>query len=495
MRPATAAPVSTEFRVSQDTSSKELFDGLTMLTACKGPNADLPIRAYDEGRKGITLKIYNKKTSAGGLFKAAANPQRVSARILVIETIAKILKSESEKTSSPEEKKTIGQVLGNIKAKKSHCRMHDVKIPDLIADLSELKPIWGKSSANDKPALSSSSASTPPPKKTEYPKETKVKKSKATRTSEKTPSQSKTDVNPTLAKNKSTIQRSEKPNLIVKQEAFDLSSAITFLSNIKKYGEKFDTKANSKARIRVGEIKDTGELSFYVSTKTNRKAKRTDRLEEGRKAESKTTTSNRAITILRSIADSLVKQKRLTTDKVNEVFSAIEVKGYISVNDVSDLLKLLEDGRRAVYEQQPAVKNDSQDTSNTSTTLHFNTIPFSANSSQEREQMTTTQSLSAYSGNPFDAVQSQENKAANALPSNITVTKNPIEIPQSGKRTNPFDDALSHGDKTTEPTPPTFFQQVADFLKPVTDFLHQSNGFWDLTKAHTGFKSSHVNVG
>ena len=85
--------------------------------------------------------------------------------------------------------------------------------------------------------------------------------------------------------------------------------------------------------------------------------------------------------------------------------------------------------------------------------------------------MTTTQSLSAYSGNPFDAVQSQENKAANALTSNTTVTKNPIEITQLGKRTNPFDDALSQGDKTTEPVPPTFFQQVADFLKPVTDFF------------------------
>jgi hypothetical protein len=470
MRPATSAPVSTEFRVSQDTSSKELFDGLTMLTACKRPNADLPIRAYGEKDKP-TLKIYEKKRTTGGKLKAAVNPQRVSARVLVIKTIEKILAKEAEKSTSTEDKETITQVLGKIQKRKEACEKKDIRIQELTSDLILLKPIWDKSSANDKPALSSSSASTPPPKKTEHPKETKVKKSKATRTSEKTPSQSKTDVNPTLAKNKSTIQRSEKPNLIVKQEAFDLSSAITFLSNIKKYGEKFDTKANSKAQIRVGEIKDTGELSFYVSTKTNRNAKKNDRLEKGRKAESKTTTSNRTITILRSIADSLVQQKRLTTDKVNEVFSAIEEKGYISINDVSDLLKLLETGWRAVYEQQPAVKNDSQDTSNTSTTLHFNTIPFSENSSQEREQMTTTQSLSAYSGNPFDAVQSQENKAANALTSNTTVTKNPIEITQLGKRTNPFDDALSQGDKTTEPAPPTFFQQVADFLKPVTDFF------------------------
>jgi hypothetical protein len=86
--------------VSQDTSSKELFEQLNKLKADKGADADLPIRAYDKGRKGITLKIYNKKTSGAGLLKAAANPQRVSARVLVITTIEKILESESEKSSS-----------------------------------------------------------------------------------------------------------------------------------------------------------------------------------------------------------------------------------------------------------------------------------------------------------------------------------------------------------------------------------------------------------
>ena len=100
MTTATSTRGKTEFLVSQHTSSKELFDQLNELKADKGANADLPIRAYEKGRNGITLKIYNKKTSAGGLLKATANPQRVSARLLVITTIENILELESKKSTN-----------------------------------------------------------------------------------------------------------------------------------------------------------------------------------------------------------------------------------------------------------------------------------------------------------------------------------------------------------------------------------------------------------
>ena len=60
MTTATSTRGKTEFMVSQHTTSKELFDQLNELKADKGANADLPIRAYEKGRKGITLKIYKK---------------------------------------------------------------------------------------------------------------------------------------------------------------------------------------------------------------------------------------------------------------------------------------------------------------------------------------------------------------------------------------------------------------------------------------------------
>ena len=91
MTTATSTRGKTEFLVSQDTSSKELFDQLNELKADKGANADLPIRAYEKGRNGITLKIYKKKSSTLGELKAALNPKRLDARVLVITTIEEIL--------------------------------------------------------------------------------------------------------------------------------------------------------------------------------------------------------------------------------------------------------------------------------------------------------------------------------------------------------------------------------------------------------------------
>jgi hypothetical protein len=415
--------------VSPNTSSKELFDQLNELKADKGANADLPIRAYDKGSKGTTLKIYNKKTSAGGLLKAAANPQRVSARLLVITTIENILKSEYEsKNSTNEDKEKINQVLGNIKAKKSRCIKHDIKIPDLITDLSELKSIWDKSSANSKPTLSPSHTTAPLPQKTDSTKKFHAEKTKSSKVNAKIKSPTTAEITPAHNKSKSSASPKEKPNLKIRQDEFDLSKAIEFLNDVKNYGKKFDVESNSKARIRVGDITDTNELIFYVSTKNNRKTKKTDRVEEGRRAENKTTTTNRAITMLRSIAESLAGQNRLSAEEVNKVFSAFDYQGYISVNDASTLLDLLETGRRAVYEMPSLVQADLN------TTIATKPIK--------------------------------------------TVSTTTIQTKQVERSTNPFDDSPTLEPQTPAPAAPTFFQKVTDFFKPVTNFFASVRRFF-----------------
>ncbi len=462
MTTATSTRGKTEFMVSQHTTSKELFDQLNELKADKGADADLPIRAYDKGRKGITLKIYNKKTSGAGIVKAAANPQRVSARLLVITTIENILESESKKSTNKDKEK-IKQVLGNIKAKKSRCIKHDIKIPDLISDLNELKPIWDKSNANRKTADIISTTAAPSPQKTEPPKETNTGKSKPAKTTAKINFQANADINPTHAHTKLSTPRSQKPNLRIKQADFDLSKAINLLSKIQKYGEKYDVEFNSKARIRVGEIKDTDELSFYVSIKDNRKIKKTERLEEGRKDENKTTTTKRAITVLRSIADSLASQNRLSTEEVNKVFSAIEKQGYISVNDASSLLDLLETGRRAVYVLPIVVQADSNGTPDTPPIPNINTNPFDETPIQgSRPESTPPQSKDAtITTTPIK-----------------TVSTTSIQSTPGSQITNRLDDTPTKEPQTPTTAPPSFFQRVVDFLKPVTNFFASVRRFF-----------------
>jgi hypothetical protein len=429
MTTATSTRGKTEFLVSQDTSSKELFDQLNELKADKGANADLPIRAYEKGRKGITLKIYKKKSSTLGELKAALNPKRLDARVLVITTIEEILAKESAKPISTEDVKRFNTVLQKMREKKETvCPEHDIRIRDLTSDLILLKPIWDKTSANCQPTLPPSPTTALLTQKTESAKETKTEKSKATKTTKKSISQAKVAINPIKIKNKSSVATSEKPNLKIKQTDFDLSSAINFLSKIKKYGEKFDVESNSKARIRVGDITDTNELIFYVSTKNNRKTKKTDRVEEGRRAENKTTTTNRAITMLRSIAESLAGQNRLSAEEVNKVFSAFDYQGYISVNDASTLLDLLETGRRAVYEMPSLVQADLN------TTIATKPIK--------------------------------------------TVSTTTIQTKQVERSTNPFDDSPTLEPQTPAPAAPTFFQKVTDFFKPVTNFFASVRRFF-----------------
>lgn len=472
MTTATSTRGKNEFLVSQHTSSKELFDQLNELKADKGANADLPIRAYDKGSKGITLKIYKKKSSTLGELKAALNPKRLDARVLVITTIEEILAKESAKPISTEDVERFNTVLQKIREKKETvCPEHDIRIRDLTSDLILLKPIWDKSSANDKPVLSSSPASTPSPEKTKLPKETKAEKSKSTKTTEKTKSQAKAAINSTHGQNKSSVQSSEKPTLKIKQADFDLSIAITFLSHIKKYGEKFDLESNAKARIRVGEIKDTDELSFYVSTKDNRKTKKTDRTEEGRRAENKNTTTKRAITMLKAIADSLVAQNRLSSTKVDIVFSTIEKQGYISVKDASTLLDLLETGRRAVYVSPIAIQSDSKGTPGVPSILKINSNSFDEVPLEGGHPKSMLPPLKDTSSNPFENATPQENNATITPTSSTTPSTTTIQTKQVERSTNPFDDSPTLEPQTPAPAAPTFFQRVSNFFKPVTNFF------------------------
>ena len=470
MTTATSTRGKTEFMVSQHTSSKELFDQLNELKADKGADADLPIRAYDKGRKGITLKIYNKKTSGAGIVKAAANPQRVSARLLVITTIESILESESKKSTN-EDKEKINQVLGNIKAKKSRFIKHDIKIPDLISDLNDLKPIWDKSSANSKPTLSPSHTTTPLPQKTESTKKLHEEKTKLSKVRTKINPHTTAEITPAQNKNKSSTSTVKKPNLKIREAEFDLSKAIEFLNDVKSYGKKFDSESNVKARIRVGEIKDADELSFYVSTKDNKKAKKTDRAKEGRKAENKTTTTNRAITMLRSIADLLAGQNRLSTEEVNKVFSAIEKQGYISVNDASSLLDLLETGRRAVYVLPVVVQADSNGTPDTPLIPNINAKPFDETPIQGSRPKSTPPQLKDANSKPFEKVSAQANNTNIATTPIETVSTTSIQSTLGSRITNRLDDAPTLELQTPTPAPPTFFQRVADFFKPVTNFF------------------------
>jgi hypothetical protein len=253
-----------------------------------------------------------------------------------------------------------------------------------------------------------------------------------------------------------------------------LSRATEFLNEVKNYGKKFDSESNAKARIRVGEIKNTEELSLYVSTKANRKTKKIERLEEGRKDENKTKTTNRAITILRSIADSLADQNRLSTAEVNKVFSIIEKQGYISVNDASTLLDLLETGRRAAYKIPSFTHADSHKASDTPSILHINTNPFEDTPIEESHSNSVLPTSNVTSNNPFENISTQENKTTFIDTASATI----IQTTHAERSTNPFDDAPTNETQNLKTAPPTFFQKVADFLKPVTNFFASVRRFF-----------------
>ena len=160
--------------------------------------------------------------------------------------------------------------------------------------------------------------------------------------------------------------------------------------------------------------------------------------------------------MLRSIADSLAGQNRLSTEKVNKVFSAVEKQGHISVNDVSTLLNLLETGRRAVYVLPVVVQVDLNGTPNTPPIPNINTNSFDETPIQGSRPKSTPP-------------QSKDTTITTAPIKTVSTTS--IQSTPGSRITNRLDDATTKEPQTPTPAPPSFFQRVADFFKPVTNFF------------------------
>lgn len=455
-----------EFTVTEATTSKQLYDQLSSLNNSNNHGQPEPIRAYEGKSKGTTrIKIYDKKTKAAQKLKAAANPQRVSARILVIKTIEKILVKELANCSSEKEKEKFNQALTNIKSKQPSCNHHDLRIPDLINDLQPLQAVWAQSNllSEEKISTAPSAIDARSPQHHESTKKTGTPKNTAPKTiSAKTAN----DINPkekkALAsdktKNSALIHNQKAPRLKVAQTSFDLSTAISFLESVKKYSDNLNSESSSKISFRIGKIKDSNIYSFYISNNDSRKIKKNSKQIEGRESENKNITSKRAIEMMRTIANSLVQQNRLTAEEVNTVFSTIEKQKFIGMKDIPPLLELLEKGRRAAISNATPIITSSVSGPATSKTIHFNTNPF--------DEKSTTAGAVGANTNPFEEITTPEN-----TPSTISKPTNKIS-------TNPFEDVSTKENFITLPAPPDFFQRMSNFFKPVTIFFASVRRFF-----------------
>jgi len=453
-----------EFTVSEATTSKQLYDQLSSLNTSNSNGQSVPIRAYKGKCKGTTrIRIYEKKTEAAQKFKAAANPQRVSARILVIKTIEKILAKESANCSSEKEKEKFDQVLLNIRSKKPDCNHHDLRVPELIADLQPLQAIWQKSDLEKASTAPSTLDATPTQRKestkkantpkTILPKDTKEKSSKKKKTS------STHEI-----KNNVQIRNEKAPRLKIARASFDLSKAINFLESVKKYSASLNSESIAKASFRVGKTQDSETYSFYISINEPAKIKKKTRRIEGRDTENKNITAKRAIEIMRAIANSLIEQNRLNADEVNIVFSSIEKQKFIGMKDIPSLLDLLEKGRRAAVPNATPVATSSVSKPVAQEIINFNTNPFKEISA-EVSKPTATLAIGANT-NPFEDITTPENNPS-TTPKLINKTS-----------TNPFEDISTTENTTKLPDPPNFLQRMSDFLKPIRIFFTSVRRFF-----------------
>ncbi len=459
-----------EFTVSEATTSKELYDQLSSLNTGNSSEKSVPIRAYKGNSKGTTrLKIYEKKTETTQKFKAAANPQRVPARILVIKTIEKILAKESANCSSEVEKKGINEALKNINARRPNCNHHDLRIPELMTDLQPLHAIWGKSDSAIKEKIFSPASineSVPPQHNKPIKKSTTPKPSTSQTTKELNTKEKKIPAND-KTKNNALIHTPQIPRLKIAQTSFNLSTAISFLESVKKYSHNLSSESRSKASFRIGEIKDSKLLSFYVSTNDSEKIKKNSRRLEERKAENKNITAKRAVTMMRTMANSLVDQKRLTADEVNTVFSPIEKQKFIGLNDVPSLIDLLEKGRRAVSTPAKPVSTEPATTPIATELINFNSNPFDEKPAELSKSTTAPASTPVASTNPFEEIATSENKPSTTSTTVNKTSANPFEdVPTAKNTTNPL------------PAPPNFFQRMSDFFKPITTFFASVRRFF-----------------
>ena len=182
--------------------------------------------------------------------------------------------------------------------------------------------------------------------------------------------------------------------------------------------------------------------------------------------------------MLKAIADSLVDQNRLNAAGVKEFFSMIEKKRYISVNDTSVLLDLLETGRRAVYLLPVVVQADSDATQDASSILNINSNPFDEVSVEGGDPKRTLPPSKDISSNPFENVTAQENNAATTPTSIKKVNTVGTQATLGERITNRLNGVPTKETQTPTPAPPTYFQRVAEFFKPVTNFFSSVRRFF-----------------
>jgi len=169
---------------------------------------------------------------------------------------------------------------------------------------------------------------------------------------------------------------------------------------------------------------------------------------------------------MRTMANSLVDQKRLTADEVNTVFFPIEKQKFIGLNDVPSLIDLLEKGRRAVTPPATPVPIESATTPIATELINFNSNPFDEKPAELSKSTTAPASTTVASTNPFDEITTPEKKS-----STTSTTTNKTSV-------NPFEDVPGAENTTTPPAPPNFFQRMSDFFKLITTFFDSVRRFF-----------------
>ena len=143
------------------------------------------------------------------------------------------------------------------------------------------------------------------------------------------------------------------------EEDFNLQEAISYLDGLKptkNTAGSTKTEKHEEIEIRAGMTKNN-QVVFYLS---NSKSKNKDQIrkQQQRESEPPTTTRNRAITMFKEVAQSLVNEGYLTQEALTTVFEPIEKQ--IDLSESNALLKLLEKGNRSKNEALAASSSTSQ---------------------------------------------------------------------------------------------------------------------------------------
>ena len=155
------------------------------------------------------------------------------------------------------------------------------------------------------------------------------------------------------------IGSSANSGFVTTEEDFNLQEAISYLDGVKPTKNTVGstkTEKHEEIEIRAGMTKNN-VVVFYLS---NSKSKNKDQIrkQQQRESEPPTTTRNRAITMFKEVAQTLVNEGYLTQEKLTTVFEPIEKQ--IDLSRSKDLLALLENGNRNKNDALAASSSTSQ---------------------------------------------------------------------------------------------------------------------------------------